>query len=122
MKNSKLELYTDHLLNTFGVATATGLLAMVEDDVSYDRITRFLSKPAYTSKVLWLQVKTIVRNVQNDQGVLIFDKSRTYALMHAANSVSWRGNLWSNSPADEKNDPPADRQMHFADVLGIFDE
>ena len=73
MKSSELELYADYLLNTFGVATATGLLVMVEDNVSHDRITRFLSKQACTSKVLWLQIKTIVRNVQNDQGVLIFD-------------------------------------------------
>mgnify|MGYP006983879098 CR=1 FL=1 len=48
--------------------------------------------------------------------------SRTYALMRASNSVSWRVDLWSNSPSDEKTDPPADSQMHLADVHGIFDE
>ncbi len=47
---------------------------------------------------------------------------RTYALMRASNSVSWRVDLWSNSPSDEKTDPPADSQMHLADVHGIFDE
>lgn len=73
MKNSDLELYTDYLLSTFGAATATGLSAMVNGDVSHDRITRFLSKQAYTSKDLWGQVKAIVKQVQSAEGVLIFD-------------------------------------------------
>jgi len=73
MKNSDLELYTDYLLSTFGAATATGLSAMVEGDVSHDRITRLLSKQAYTSRDLWLQVKAMVREVENAEGVLIFD-------------------------------------------------
>jgi hypothetical protein len=73
MKNSELELYTDYLLSSFGATTATGLSAMVGGDVSHDRITRFLSAQDYTSKDLWLQVKTMVRQVENAQGVLIFD-------------------------------------------------
>ena len=73
MKNSELELYTDYLLSSSGATTATGLSAMVEGDVSHDRITRFLSRQDYTSKDLWLQVKTMVREVENAQGVLIFD-------------------------------------------------
>ena len=73
MKNSELELYTDYLLSTFGAATATGLSAMVGGEVSHDRITRFLSGQEYTSRDLWLQVKAMVRQVEDDQGVLIFD-------------------------------------------------
>jgi DDE superfamily endonuclease len=73
MKNSELELYTDYLLSSFGATTATGLSAMVQGDVSHDRITRFLSRQDYTSKDLWLQVKTMVREVQTAEGVLIFD-------------------------------------------------
>ena len=73
MKNSELELYTDYLLSSFGATTATGLSAMVGGDVSHDRITRFLSGQDYTSKDLWLQVKAMVREVENAQGVLIFD-------------------------------------------------
>ena len=45
MKNSELELYTDYLLSSFGATTAaTGLSAMVQGDVSHDRITQFLSR------------------------------------------------------------------------------
>ena len=73
MKNSELELYTDYLLSTFGATTATGLSAMVQGDVSHDRITRFLSKQEYTSKDLWRQVKPMVMTVEAADGVLIFD-------------------------------------------------
>jgi len=73
MKKADLDLYTDYLLSTFGAATATGLSAMVEGDVSHDRITRFLSEQDYTSKDLWQQVKSTVRTIEREDGVLIFD-------------------------------------------------
>ena len=73
MKKADLDLYTDYLLSTFGAATATGLSAMVEGDVSHDQITRFLSAQEYTSKDLWRQVKSTVRSVEREDGVLIFD-------------------------------------------------
>ena len=60
-------------MSTFGAATATGLSAMVEGDVSHDQITRFLSAQEYTSKHLWQQVKPVVRSIKRDDGVLIFD-------------------------------------------------
>ena len=66
-------MYTDYLLSTFGAATATGLSAMVKGEVSHDRITRFLSGQDFTSKDLWQQVKSVVRSVENNDGVLIFD-------------------------------------------------
>ena len=73
MKKADLDLYTDYLLSTFGAATATGLSAMVEGDVSHDQITRFLSAQEYTSKDLWQQVKSTVRSLEREDGVLIFD-------------------------------------------------
>ena len=73
MKKANLDLYTDYLLSTFGSATATGLSAMVEGDVSRDQITRFLAAQDDTSKDLWLQVKPTVREVERKDGVLIFD-------------------------------------------------
>ncbi|HVK56011.1 MAG TPA: transposase, partial [Burkholderiales bacterium] len=73
MKKADMELYTDYLLSTFGAATATGLSAMVEGEVSHDRITRLLSREEYTSKDLWRQVKAMVRLIESEAGVLIFD-------------------------------------------------
>jgi hypothetical protein len=73
MKNTELELYTDYLLSTFGQATATGLSAMVNGEMSHDQVTRIFSEREYTSKDLWLQVKSTVRHIERDDGVLIFD-------------------------------------------------
>ena len=73
MNKAMLDLYTDYLLSTFGFSTATGLSAMIEGEVSHDKITRFLSAQDYTSKELWQQVKSTVRSVEDEQGVLIFD-------------------------------------------------
>ncbi|MFZ5910659.1 MAG: IS701 family transposase [Chloroflexota bacterium] len=73
MNKENLELYTDYLLSTFGYVTATGLSRMVEGQVSHDQITRFLSGEEYTSKDLWLEVKATVRQVEREDGVLIFD-------------------------------------------------
>jgi hypothetical protein len=44
MKKAELELYTDYLISTFGATTASGLSAMVDGDVSHDRVTRFFSE------------------------------------------------------------------------------
>jgi hypothetical protein len=41
MKKAELDLYTDYLLSTFGAATATGMSAMVQGEVSHDQVTRF---------------------------------------------------------------------------------
>ena len=74
MKKQDLELYTDYLISNFGQATATGLSAMLNGEVSHDHITRFLSNNEFTSKDLWLHVKPVVREVEKgEEGVLIFD-------------------------------------------------
>ena len=73
MRKADHDLYADYLLSTFGAATATGLSAMVEGDVSHDQVTRFLSAQEYTSKDLWQQVKSTIRSIERDDGVLIFD-------------------------------------------------
>jgi hypothetical protein len=73
MDKEHLELYTDYLLSTFGYATATGLSAMVNGEVSHDQITRFLSDREYTSKDLWHEVKPMVRKVEREDAALILD-------------------------------------------------
>jgi hypothetical protein len=73
MDKRQLALYTDYLISNCGYATATGLSAMVNGEVSHDKVTRFLSERAYTSKDLWREVKSAVRQVEQTDGVLIFD-------------------------------------------------
>lgn len=73
MKTDYVELYTDYLISGNGQATATGLSAMMDNALSHDQITRFLSKNEFDSKALWLKVKKSVREVESDDGCLIFD-------------------------------------------------
>ena len=73
MNRENLDIYTDYLICTNGVTTATGLSAMLEGEISHDRVTRFLSARGYGSKELWGEVKAIVRQIERDDGCLIFD-------------------------------------------------
>ncbi len=73
MKTDYLELYTDYLISGNGYATATGLSAMMGNEISHDQVTRFLSKNEFTSKYLWKKVKSTVREVESDDACLIFD-------------------------------------------------
>lgn len=73
MDKNLLELYSDYLLSSFGQTTATGLSSLVDGTISHDRITRFLSGAVYDSKTLWQQVKPMVRQIEREDGVLIFD-------------------------------------------------
>jgi len=71
--NDHIELYTDYLICNNGFATATGLSAMMNNEISHDQITRFLSKESFDSKKLWLSVKSIVREIESEDACLIFD-------------------------------------------------
>jgi hypothetical protein len=74
MENS-LDLYTDYLLSSFNQVTATGLSVLMDGAISHDRITRLLSRNCFDSKDLWLAVKPLVRQHQQQTGCLIFDDS-----------------------------------------------
>ncbi len=46
---------------------------MLEGEISHDQITRFLSKELFDSKRLWKEVKGVVREIEDENGVIIFD-------------------------------------------------
>jgi hypothetical protein len=75
MDNSMLDLYTDYLISSFGPTTATGLSQLVDGQVSHDQVTRFLASSIKTSADLWRIVKPMIRQLENSDGVLIFDDS-----------------------------------------------
>ena len=68
-----LDLYTDYLLSSTGQTSATGLSRLVDGAVSHDSITRFLGRSDFTSKSLWLNVKSLVRSHETADGCLVFD-------------------------------------------------
>ena len=69
------DLYSDYLLASFGATTATGLSQLLEGEVSHDQVTRYLAGTKKTAVDLWLTVKSLVRQVQSAEGVLIIDDS-----------------------------------------------
>jgi IS4 transposase len=68
-----LELYSDYIISSFGQITATGLSRALEGIVSHDQITRFLSKKDLDSRELWKLVKSVIRESEKEDGVLIVD-------------------------------------------------
>lgn len=74
MKNPHLlDLYTDYLMSSFSLTTATGLSEIMNGQYSHDQITRFLSQDQLTQKDYWKLIKPIVRQVENDDAVLAVD-------------------------------------------------
>jgi hypothetical protein len=73
MNTELLEIYSDYLLSSFGQTTATGLSSLLDGKLSHDQVTRFLNRDDYGSKLLWRQVKKTVREIESEDGVLIFD-------------------------------------------------
>lgn len=73
MNTELLEIYSDYLLSSFGQTTATGLSNLLDGELSHDQVTRFLNRDDYDSKMLWRHVKKAVREVEREDGVLIFD-------------------------------------------------
>ena len=66
-------LPTSTRTSSYSSTTATGLSRMLNNTVSHDKITRFLSKREYSSKDLWQQVKTTIRQVESGNGVISID-------------------------------------------------
>lgn len=73
MDKKLLELYSDYLISSFSKTTATGLSRVLDNTISHDKITRFLSKEIYDSKTLWKQVKPTIREIEKDNAVIILD-------------------------------------------------
>jgi len=75
MNKPLLDIYSDYLICSFGLTTATGLSALLDGALSHDKITRFLSGSDFTSADLWHLVKPLVRQIQQEEAVLIVDDS-----------------------------------------------
>ncbi len=73
MDKEMLELYSDYLLSSFSYTTATGLSKMLDNKISHDKITRFLSAREYTSKDLWQLVKPAIRKIESEDGIISID-------------------------------------------------
>src|SRR5258708_6527695 len=76
MKNKELlDIYSDYLISAFGQTTGTGLAGLMGGSVSHDQIQRLLGKERFGSAELWQVVKPYVRQIQQEDGVIIIDDS-----------------------------------------------
>lgn len=73
MNKALLDLYSDYLLSSFSLATATGLASLVDQAYSHDQITRFLDQPRYEQKEYWQTIKPVVRQVERDDAAILVD-------------------------------------------------
>jgi hypothetical protein len=69
------DLYSDYLLASFGPTTGTGLSQLWEGEISHDQVTRYLAGTKKTASDLWRTVKSCVREVQSEAGVVSIDDS-----------------------------------------------
>jgi hypothetical protein len=68
-----LDLYSDYLLSSLGQTSATGLSALLDGCIKYDKLTQFLSGNAFSAKDLGLRVKPLVRRHESAKACLVFD-------------------------------------------------
>ena len=73
MDKQLLELYSDYLISSFSQTSATRLSRLLDEAISHDKITRFLSAGDYGSRELWQLIKPVVRQLEDEDGVLIID-------------------------------------------------
>ena len=70
-----LDLYTDHLLSSFGQTSATGLSRLTVGAVGHDAVTDLLNRLQGDNRTLWQHVKPLIRQIQESDGVLLTDDS-----------------------------------------------
>ena len=63
----------DYLLSSFGKTAATGISELLDGAYSHDQFTQWLSTNKFSRRQLWSLVKSVVRQVECADGVLIFD-------------------------------------------------
>lgn len=89
MKMDLLDIYSDYLISQNHYATATGLAALFDGELSHDQVSRYLRAGDWGSKDLWCYIKNAVRrHEQKDGGVLLLDDTiseKTYTDENAVN-------------------------------------
>src|SRR5258708_15993692 len=74
-KNELLDIYSEYLISSFGQTTGTGLAGLLGGSISHDQIQRLLGQEQFSAADLWGIVKPYVRQIQQDDGVVIIDDS-----------------------------------------------
>src|ERR1044071_1469213 len=100
MKNKELlDIYSDYLISAFGQTTGTGLAGLLGGNVSPDQIQRLLSEEQLGSAELWQIVKPYVRQIKQDDGVMIIDDSIAEKPYTDENDII----CWHYDPSQDRN-------------------
>ena len=100
MNMELLDIYSDYLISQSSYATATGLAAMLNGEVSHDQVSRLLRIEEYGSKELWTYVKPAVRrHEQKTGGVLLLDDTISEKNYTDENAI----NCWHFSHAKHRH-------------------
>ena len=73
MNKDLLDLYSDYLLSTFSLATATGLAELMDQTYSHDQVTRMLGTRIFRQKDYWQMVKPVVRQIERVEAAILVD-------------------------------------------------
>lgn len=68
-----LDLYSEYLIASFNLATATGLSKLLDEVYSHDQISRFLGQGLLTQKDYWRCIKPIIRKIERPCGIIKID-------------------------------------------------
>ncbi len=75
MDDKLFDLYSDYLLSSFAATTATGMSALMDNTISHDQVSRMLNGRKREPKEWWQMVKSAVRTMQGEEGVITIDDS-----------------------------------------------
>ena len=87
-KQELLDIYSDYLMSAFGQTTGTGLAGLLGNSVSHDQVQRLLAQDRLGSAELWQMVKPYVRQIQEEDGVMILSSLCRFMRLHQARMVA----------------------------------
>lgn len=92
MKNPEiLDLYSEYLIASFNLTTATGLAELVEE-LSHDQISRFLNQRYFTPSDYWKCVKPLIRRCERADGIIKIDdtiEEKPHSQQNEINCYHW---------------------------------
>jgi len=96
MKNPELlDLYSDYLIASFSLTTATGLSELLDGAISHDKISRFLGQRQFHQTDFWKCVKPIIRKIEHPCGLIKIDDTIEEKPHSAENDIiAWH---WDHS-------------------------
>ncbi|MDZ7897823.1 MAG: hypothetical protein U5N85_07315 [Arcicella sp.] len=72
-KANLLDLYTDFLMTSPGIASALVMSKVLQDSYSHDSITRMLAQDKIEQSLYWKMIKPTIRQVESSEGVISVD-------------------------------------------------